>query len=823
MNKLMVAAVCCALGTGTAFAKGALLLSFDDRNFAGWTNAIPLFEKYDAHATFFASGAIDAQAVAAMRELDAHGHAVGLHGLRHANADELLAKVGPEEYYRLEVEPQVTAARARGLTVRNYAYPNCRHSEETDRLLFAKGFHRLRAGSGLTPYDPKHLRAKEWKPLAMQDAAFLPCRGVGTNRLMKGVIVGEAYNTRIDDIVACVRRAAANDELFQIISHDIAPDARSINMKTEWLEAILKTAQELNVHVISYDRLGGDFKEVTPPVVMAANADWIPLHDTTRIAPGSALDFSRFLGARVPAGTYGRVVVKGKHFEFEKKPGVPQRFYGINITDTGLFQGDADSTELADRLLRMGYNAMRIHFQDGVMCTGDDGLTFIPERVDELDALTAKLIKRGFYITADVYTSRRVKYRALGIDKDGFMPTWTEMASTAAFNPRVEANIAAFARKWLGHVNPYTGRRWADEPALMCLSLVNENNVSPNGTFRSWVGVTKEQVSDADLPQWITDRIRAFDARMIRVLREEIGYRGPITGLNNYDPPIAEYNRAREQYDYVDAHLYVDLPSFPSQAWHLPSRCDHFDPLAVATRGNRWDRPFHMTRDWSKPYVISEFNHAAPGKYRSSFGLIWGAGAASSDVDAMWRFAWLEMKKGAVETKPEHYFQLCCDPIGRANERAILALFLRRDQPADHSIGRVKGPVFTVNTPCTRGTLREGDPVAVHLISLDGAPLERSKRVLVSHLTDVRNTGMTFRDVDERMLEAWGTLPHLMKRDRREVTVPAEGARKVWALAADGTRRREVPSVFKDGAVRFTADVAADPAEATYLYEVGSD
>lgn len=39
--------------------KGALVMSFDDRNFAAWENAAPLFRKYDARATFFFCGALD--------------------------------------------------------------------------------------------------------------------------------------------------------------------------------------------------------------------------------------------------------------------------------------------------------------------------------------------------------------------------------------------------------------------------------------------------------------------------------------------------------------------------------------------------------------------------------------------------------------------------------------------------------------------------------------------------------------------------------------------------------------------------------------------
>ena len=79
------------------YNQGILLLSFDDRNFLGWENALPIFAQTDAHATFFVSGSIDAEAVATMRRLCAEGHSVGLHGLTHANADQAIAESSPEE------------------------------------------------------------------------------------------------------------------------------------------------------------------------------------------------------------------------------------------------------------------------------------------------------------------------------------------------------------------------------------------------------------------------------------------------------------------------------------------------------------------------------------------------------------------------------------------------------------------------------------------------------------------------------------------------------------------------------------------------------
>jgi hypothetical protein len=35
-------------------------------------------------------------------------------------------------------------------------------------------------------------------------------------------------------------------------------------------------------------------------------------------------------------------------------------------------------------------------------------------------------------------------------------------------------NLRSFSRQLLGHVNPHSGRRYADEPALACWRWLNE-------------------------------------------------------------------------------------------------------------------------------------------------------------------------------------------------------------------------------------------------------------------------------------------------------------------------------------------------------------
>ena len=48
----------------------------------------------------------------------------------------------------------------------------------------------------------------------------------------------------------------------------------------------------------------------------------------------------------------------------------------------------------------------------------------------------------------------------------------------------------------------------------------------------------------------------------------------------------------------------------------------------------------------------------------------------------------------------------------------------------------------------------------------------------------------------------------------------ADGDWLVHALSPTGKRRGTVPAVYRDGRLRFAADVAREPGCATYLYEL---
>lgn len=90
--------------------------------------------------------------------------------------------------------------------------------------------------------------------------------------------------------------------------------------------------------------------------------------------------------------------------------------------------------------------------------------------------------------------------------------------------------------------------------------------------------------------------------------------------------------------------------------------------------------------------------------------------------------------------------------------------------------------------------------------SITAEPLQKSTRILLLHLTQVRNTGMRFRDDTCSLLEEYGRLPLLLRRAEAVVTLNASSG-KLYACSNGGKRLYEVPlKRLPDGKLSFLAD-----------------
>ncbi len=641
------------------------------------------------------------------------------------------------------------------------------------------------------------------------------------------------------------------------------------------------------------------------PRARQAGPDWIPFMPDKDIVAGSACDWSGLRGEVKPCGTYGRVVVRGPHFEFENRPGVPVRFYGANVCFDACYMEHEKSDRLVELLARAGYNSVRLHHFDRKLTQGfsPDATALDPERMEKLDWFLSKCWDAGLYVTTDYFIGRLVPRAAVGLPGKGNVAQ-REFKEVIFTNSLLRANFKTYISNFLGHVNKYTGRRYADEPGFLGIAFINEGTPRP----QSYPASAEEHCRLADLETDLAADLKAH-------VRDTLKCRIPVSNISSgWGSPALQLPRAKV-YDYVDQHFYVDHPRFPVTPWCAPWQYNNFNPVRDAlTHG--FPRVLY-TRLLDRPFVSTEYNYPAPMRYRMAGALLTGAAAALQDWDGVWRFEWTMNPDDAVAMDyrvPMRAtgFDTPGDPLQLAGEGLFAALYLRGDlAPLDRTVavtidektlrasgndviqdvkkvdciwsgwrvktGTLVSPAavpagaeewkypeafrrapeavaaamppdprvsadpatgtFAVSTPRTCGIFTEGGRVAagalaadvkdaaaaVWIISLDGAPLAETSRALLVHATNVESTGMpSVKTARSLTVYRYGKLPFLMERGTADVSLAvARGGWTVHALSPGGRRRRTVPHRFDaNGRMRILCDTAADPAEATFLYEL---
>ena len=447
---------------------------------------------------------------------------------------------------------------------------------------------------------------------------------------------------------------------------------------------------------------GGDWIPCPPP---APGADWIE--------SGSALDFSVVVPHHEPAGKFGRVIVVGDHFEFENRPGEQVRFCGVNLVHGANVPEPENADRFAANLARMGFNSVRIHHHEaflvGAKPRGDGAALDVPSwNWKKFDALVAACIRHGLYITTDLFVSRTkgMTWRAIGIDRDGTVPD-REFKLMCAFYEPAYSNLVEWTRIFMTHKNRFTGRSLAEEPALCGIGLINEGNLGRDGVdglkkcpgfAKAWsewcaarqggsggsaprplpTDVYGSTPTHGELALFLAEREAMLFSRLRALLRDELGCNAPLSNLNaGYYP--GQYLQTMRDFDYIDTHFYYFHPRFLGKNWRFPTVIEADNPFMVngGVPSATWRRVL------GKPFCITEWNWAAPGRHRSASGLATGSLAALQNWSGIWRFAWSHTKEGveAPGSMPIRFFDLHSDPVQRASEYATLALYLRGDMP----------------------------------------------------------------------------------------------------------------------------------------------
>ena len=229
--------------------KPGLFLTFDDRNMLHWEKQIPLFERYNAHVTFFIDhfDKLTPKQIDALNKLKEAGHAIECHGLRHRKAVEYCEKYSSEKYISEEITPALESMNKVGFSSRVFAYPNSNSNELTDSILI-RYFCYLRSSCAVKDRIVKtekfFLKAKDiHKKQKFYAASFHP-------------------KSKNDDLVhqakEAIDRIKKNEECIVLNSHDIRnknEDGAKNFMTPDALEELLLYAKNNQLGLYSFDEL----------------------------------------------------------------------------------------------------------------------------------------------------------------------------------------------------------------------------------------------------------------------------------------------------------------------------------------------------------------------------------------------------------------------------------------------------------------------------------------------------------------------------------------------------------------------------------------
>ena len=132
-------------------------------------------------------------------------------------------------------------------------------------------------------------------------------------------------------------------------------------------------------------------------------------------------------------------------------------------------------------------------------------------------------------------------------------------------------------------------------------------------------------------------------------------------------------------------------------------------------------------------------------------------------------------------------------------------------------VGHVAGNYWPLGALTVENASSSNGWMGIIAVARDGKPLDKSASIIIATLNRAENTNMAWNAARTSVGDGWGTGPTLLETPRAALSLrtSAKGAR-VWALDATGARVRQIPSVLKNGVLRF----ALNPADKTPWLEI---
>jgi len=270
------------------------------------------------------------------------------------------------------------------------------------------------------------------------------------------------------------------------------------------LSAPLSVSSDNDVRIpLAGDHLvGGDIRRISLTVELPEDAAFAITPDSVPMPPNwndwfewkadsdadkpSAIDVSSFI--EKPAGAHGRITAKDDELIYNGKP---FKMWGINAAYGSCSPAHDVAEKQSKFYAKYGINGVRLHkYADGSGWQGalrkDTFTQFDPAKLEKMDYYVHCLKEQGIYVElSPTFGSARigpadaakVPYAAdFGpADSAGWR---TAPQGATYFAPELQdLQIAQFV-SLLNHTNPHTHLKYAEDPAVACVELINESSIT---------------------------------------------------------------------------------------------------------------------------------------------------------------------------------------------------------------------------------------------------------------------------------------------------------------------------------------------------------
>lgn len=127
-----------------------IAMTFDDSYYNEWIEMLPIFEKYNARATFFISlryPQYDSQCREKILKLYNAGNEIGVHTVTHQHLSDYLRAHSLHDYYKTEIVPEIKFLNSLGINPTSFSYPYGEQNAESNKYL-SRYFNKVRCMYG---------------------------------------------------------------------------------------------------------------------------------------------------------------------------------------------------------------------------------------------------------------------------------------------------------------------------------------------------------------------------------------------------------------------------------------------------------------------------------------------------------------------------------------------------------------------------------------------------------------------------------------------------------------------------------------------------